>query len=119
MSFINTLKNGEIPQNNRKTKRVTPYDAYMAKKRIGTLGGTRQATQIRPKNLSDAESIILAIKRGNGVIADFSGLKPVATQRLLDYISGAVFALDGKIEKTAVNRFLITPCGMNIISEEA
>lgn len=118
MSFINTLKNGTIPQKSAKIARITPYDAYMAKKKLGTLGGTQNTAKVCPKNLADAENIILAIKRGNGVLADFNGLEPVKTQRLLDYISGAVFALGGKVTKTSDHKFLITPRGMVIISEE-
>lgn len=118
MGFINVLKNGEIPPKQHKKKKITPYDTFMAKKRPTAFNSSLKTLHVDPKSCKEAESIVAALLSGKGVMTDFTGLDPVTEQRILDFLSGAAFAIDGKIEKITQSQYLITPKNIVILSEE-
>ncbi len=116
MSYIEALKNGKIPQKQSKTKRLTPYDVFMAKRRPDALTGATGTVNCSVKTRKDAERVIDALKAGKGVLTEFTDVTAVSAQRTLDFLTGAVYAINGKIVKTSSGKYLLTPPGMTIIS---
>lgn len=68
-----------------------------------------------PRNLSDVERLIEYMRRKEPAIVD---LDPIAdtddAQRVLDFTSGAVYALNGRIIDIKTNVFLIVPDGIDV-----
>lgn len=60
------------------------------------------------------------IKARKPVVVNMQKLEKAAAQRALDYLTGATFALDGKVEKIADNIFIFSPQHISVstISEE-
>lgn len=116
MSYFEALKNGNIPEKKQK-KQATPYDEYMAQKRLKTSGGEKAVVVIKPLTVADTEKLIDVLKGGKGLVADLSLAPALDAQRMLDFLSGAVYALDGKIERVDNKTFLITPKGVEILNQ--
>lgn len=115
MTYLEVLRNGKIPEKRPKNV-LTPYDKYMAKRVKPSPDGARKRIAFSaPQDLSATEALIKELKGGHGIIVDLSGAAPVAAQRILDFVSGAVFALDGKMERVTREKYLATPKGIDIV----
>lgn len=114
MSYVKTLKNGEIQPKNPKKRKLTPYDKFMAKRKPSTLPYQRNLVLCTPKNLFELQKIIEELKLKRGVLFDLKSASAVEHQRMLDYLSGAVFALGARLDKIDYSKYLITPRGMDI-----
>ncbi|MDK2784719.1 MAG: cell division inhibitor SepF [Bacillota bacterium] len=68
----------------------------------------------RPTSFAEAESIAAQIKAGQAVVLNLEGLALETAQRLVDYLSGVTYGLDGNQEKVGASIFLFTPPGVNI-----
>ncbi len=73
-----------------------------------------------PRNAADVERLIDYLRRREPAIVD---LDPIAdspdAQRVLDFTSGAVYALGGRILNIKSNTFLIVPEGIDVAKPEA
>lgn len=117
MSYIKTLKNGEIQAKKPKNSKLTPYDAFVAKKHPSTTPYRQKVTITSPKNFTDAEKIVDELQSKNGVIFDLKNLSPVDRQRMLDFLCGAVYSVKATLKRIDDDKYLITPKGMSILSQ--
>lgn len=69
---------------------------------------------LSPFDIKSSQTVADHIREGHIVICNLSA--SANNQRVVDYISGAVYAFDGKIEPTAVKTtFVCTPSNVNLI----
>lgn len=81
-----------------------PDDRQYARLRTAT-----KITTVSPKSYAEAELIGKRFRDGNPVVMDLSKLDSSLGQRLLDFASGLVFALNGSVERIAKKVFLLSP----------
>lgn len=115
MSYIKTLKNGEILTKKAKNRKLTPYDRFMAKKPPSTIPYSKKITITSPKSINDLQKIVDQIKSKKGVMLDLEKANQVEHQRALDFLGGAIYSLNADIKKISNSKYLITPKGMDII----
>ena len=72
----------------------------------------------RPSSFAEAEPIAALVKGGQAVVVNFEGVPMDTAQRLVDYLSGATYALDGNMEKIGTAIFLFAPLDVNIQSRD-
>lgn len=65
-----------------------------------------------PKGYGDVELIIDDLKAGGNVILDVTMLKFATKIRVLDLISGALYALGGGMVQTQPNVYFLSPTGI-------
>lgn len=70
-----------------------------------------------PKNISDASSLCTKFKENFICIVDLEGVEQTNAQRIADVLSGAVFVLNGNIERVTNNVFIMAPKNCSISSE--
>lgn len=71
-----------------------------------------------PKRFNEARELGDKFKDGVPVIMNLQGTEDSIARRLVDFASGLVFALDGKIELAATRVYLLTPRDMEVSAEE-
>jgi cell division inhibitor SepF len=71
-----------------------------------------------PKRFNDAREIGERFRQGIPVIMNLQGADDSVARRLVDFASGLVFGLDGKIESVASRVYLLTPMNMEVSAEE-
>ena len=71
-----------------------------------------------PKRFNEAREIADRFKNGIPVIMNLQGTDDGVARRLVDFASGLVYGLDGKIEMVANRVYLLTPADMEVSAEE-
>ncbi|MDE5562646.1 MAG: cell division protein SepF [Clostridiales bacterium] len=74
----------------------------------------------RPRTTADVEQLIAYLRRGEPALVDLDPIsdKPDA-QRLMDFTSGAAYALGDRVITVRRNLFLITPDTMDVLKPES
>ncbi len=68
----------------------------------------------QPQTYEDTQTIIDNLKSRKPVIVNLESLNVDVAQRVLDFISGAIYALDGSVRKVSKGIFLLAPKGVDI-----
>lgn len=67
-----------------------------------------------PKSYQDIQNLIDSLKKKQSLIVDVSELDSKDTQRYLDFLSGAIYALNGSYQKIDNKKFYFAPQGVSI-----
>lgn len=67
-----------------------------------------------PTCYEDVEGVINALKNGKSAVVHLTDLKTETAVRILDMLSGAIFALDGGVYEMEKNIFMFSPNGVEI-----
>jgi cell division inhibitor SepF len=71
-----------------------------------------------PKRFNEARELGEKFKEGVPVIMNLQGTEDSIARRLVDFASGLVFGLNGKIELVASRVYLLTPQDIEVSAEE-
>lgn len=69
---------------------------------------------IKPTSVDDAREITETLLSGRTVILNLEGLDLEVAQRIIDFTSGATFAINGNLQKISNYIFLVTPTNVDI-----
>ena len=69
---------------------------------------------IKPNSVEDAREITETLLSGRTVILNLEGLDLEIAQRIIDFTSGATFAISGNLQKISNYIFLVTPTNVDI-----
>lgn len=67
-----------------------------------------------PKSLEDIQSLIDGLKNNNSALVNFCNAPKTLIQRMIDFLSGACYALNSSIQKIMDGQYLITASGVSI-----
>lgn len=67
-----------------------------------------------PKSYEDVRILIDHLKKHEQVIINFSDVNQNTVCRILDFMSGAIYALNGSIQEISKNVFIFAPEGVSI-----
>ncbi|MBI3647850.1 MAG: cell division protein SepF [Actinobacteria bacterium] len=71
-----------------------------------------------PKRFNEAREVADRFKAGTAVIMNLQSTDDTIARRLVDFASGLVYGLDGKIEMVANRVYLLTPANVEVSAEE-
>lgn len=96
----------EIP--GRKRGKVVPFASEKTE--------NKALTVCRPTSFSDARGIVDDLMSGQPVVVNLTDTREEDARRLLDFISGSVYALQGQSQRIADKTFIFAPQGVKINS---
>ncbi|MBR4800188.1 MAG: cell division protein SepF [Clostridia bacterium] len=102
------LSRGDAPQPQRPQYAPQPQPSGMP---MTSQGGV---VIYSPSTYEDVQLLIDHLKMREQVIVDFSTLNQASVYRILDFMSGAIYALSGSIQQITKNIFLFAPAGVTI-----
>jgi cell division inhibitor SepF len=91
---------------------------------VRTISSPRVATassaiyKSEPKRFNEAREVADRFKEGTAVIMNLQSTDDTIARRLVDFASGLVYGLDGKIELVANRVYLLTPDNVEVSAEE-
>lgn len=91
-----------------------PFRAPRAPQSAPTGGGVGGVVIYSPSTYEDVQLLIDHLKLREQVIVDFSNISQTSVYRILDFMSGAIYALNGSIQQITKNIFLFAPSGVTI-----
>ncbi|CAN5481978.1 cell division protein SepF [soil metagenome] len=71
-----------------------------------------------PTTFNEVEEVGDRFRNGIPVIVNLAGASESVAKRMLDFASGLIFGLDGRIERVGDRVFLLTPLGVDVSTEE-
>lgn len=80
-------------------------------------GSNRKMAMVKPDRFEQVEDIAKKLRDNCTVILNLEVASKDVARRIVDFLSGCAYALDGHIEKAAVLTYVITPRGVDIINE--
>lgn len=99
----------EVKKSSRSNSKVTPM-RQPARRNAPAM----EVCVIKPNNMDDSREITETLLSGRTVILNLEGLDLEDAQRIIDFISGAAFAIDGNLQKISNSIFLVTPAHVDI-----
>lgn len=79
--------------------------------------GTNKMILLEPRAYSEANSIVDHLKDRNTVVVNLKRVTNDQAKRIMDFLSGAIYAIGGKAEKIGGGIFLCTPKNVNVQGE--
>lgn len=77
-------------------------------------GGNMEVCVVKPTSVDDSREITETLLSGRTVILNLEGMDLEIAQRIIDFISGATFAISGNLQKISNYIFLVTPTNVDI-----
>jgi cell division inhibitor SepF len=86
----------------------------------GRNGGDRdfQVHVVHPKSFNDAQQVADKFKRDIPVIINLQDADQDLPRRMIDFVSGLTYALDGGMQRIADKVFMLTPRNVELSAEE-
>ena len=76
-----------------------------------------QVVLVKPEKFDDASSIANHLRDKRTVVLNLESANKDIARRLVDFLSGVAYALEGKIKKVAVSTYIITPYNVDIVGD--
>lgn len=99
---------GEIVQNN------TNDDEYYKDALKQTAVSGNKMILLEPRAFSEAQTIADYLKSRNTVVVNLKRVTPEVAKRIVDFLSGAVYAIGGDLQKLGNGIFLCTPNNVDV-----
>lgn len=77
-------------------------------------GISMEVCVIKPNSVEDAREITETLLSGRTVILNLEGMDLEIAQRIIDFTSGATYAISGNLQKISNYIFLVTPTNVDI-----
>ena len=108
---------GSMPQYTQ-TPSMTYQQAPMAPKyaSFGATPSYQNVVVYEPQTPEDVQFLIDYLKQREPAVVNLNNIEPAAAQRILDFVSGAIYALSGSVHRIerSGNIFLLSPEGVGI-----
>ena len=92
---------------------------YLALERTVNFGGSdTQVILFNPKTFDEAGDLVSHMLQKRSVVMTLEGLPTENARRLLDFMSGIAFALQGKITPISAKTYFVTPQNVDVVSAQ-
>lgn len=96
--------------NTQELETIAPVSSYEStKSKIKKVAGDTQVVLFEPRDFSQAEEVGKHLKEHRAAVVNLHKLPRDAAQRMIDFLTGVVYAVDGSIQKIGHNVILCTP----------
>lgn len=70
---------------------------------------------VEPKTHKEIQQVVDYLKQGQSVAVNLEGISTADSERILDFLSGAIYGINGSIHRWHGDLFLLTPEGHKIL----
>ena len=76
-----------------------------------------QVVLVKPDRFDQVSEIADHLRDKQALVLNLESTNKDVARRLVDFLSGCAYALDGKIKKIAISTYIITPYNMDIVGD--
>ncbi len=73
-----------------------------------------QMILLEPRSFSEAQAIADHLKSRNSVVVNLKRVTSAQAKRIIDFLSGCIYAIGGNMQKIGVGIYLCTPKNVNV-----
>ena len=99
-------------------KRQSKPKAPQREKVVNFGGNDTQVILFNPKSFDEAGELLGHLQQSRSLVMTLEGLPNEQARRLLDFMSGITFALDGKITPVSGKTYFITPQNVSLLDAQ-
>ncbi len=107
----------EIERQEPEIEETPVKESRKAEGQIMTSLGKLTVVVTSPSSFDEARKAVDSLKQGRPIMANFEDTDKEVARRFIDFASGAVYALDGMVEKVGKNVFLFATKNVAVSSE--
>ena len=130
----------EIPQTNTRSRRPSPFasapasapaaasasapatasaapSAGFSGQVLNMNSGKQEVVLFHAKTFDDAAKASDELRKKKAVILNMENVDKALTRRVVDFLSGSVYALDGSVKKIAQSTYLFCPHNMDVVGD--
>ena len=71
----------------------------------------------RPETFNDAPEIATNLRNKKAVVLNLEGVDKALARRVVDFLSGCTYALDGSVKKISQATYLFCPYNMEVLGD--
>ena len=79
--------------------------------------GKQEVVLFHAKTFDDAAKAADELRKRKAVILNMENVDKSLTRRVVDFLSGSVYALDGRVKKVAQSTYLFCPHNMDVVGD--
>jgi len=98
--------------NNASTINATTFNNF------GVQSAESNIIMVEPRTHKEIQKVVDYLKQGQSVAVNLEGISSADRERILDFLSGALYGLNGSIHRWHGDLFLVTPEGHKILKPE-
>ena len=100
------------PETNTNNRRTGPA-------KVMNLGAnsTMQVILVKPDRFDTVSEIADHLRDKKAIVLNLESTNKDVARRLVDFLSGVAYALDGKIKKVAISTYILTPYNVEIVGD--
>ncbi len=112
-------ENASVPYTEEKENTTNIAPVTTKKNKVVGMPGMQQVRVIisQPSTFEQSEEICEHLKEKKSIIVNLEYVNKDVARRIVDFISGAVYGLDGNIQKISNSIFLVAPFNYEITNE--
>lgn len=98
-------------------QKTAPKTAVKEYNTMSNLKGDTKVHLIEPRVFSESQDIADELKRSKATLVNLTRVDQATKKRIVDFLSGTVYALDGDIQRVGQDIFLCTPNDFGVSGE--
>ncbi|MDR1131553.1 MAG: cell division protein SepF [Oscillospiraceae bacterium] len=108
-------------------ERRNPFSEYEShpaqaarRDKVVNIGGSpaqAQVVLVKPERFETAAEIADHLRERRSVLMNLEQTGKDTARRLIDFLSGVAYALDGKIKRVSANTYIITPYNVDVLGD--
>lgn len=100
-------------------RRAAKPKAPQRERTVNFGGSEQQVILFNPRTFDEAGELVTHLNQGRSLVMTLEGLPTETARRLLDFLSGITFALQGKITPVSAKTYFVTPQNVDILGAQA
>ena len=76
-----------------------------------------QLILVRPESFNDAPTIAANMRAKKAVVLNLEGVEKNLARRIVDFLSGCAYALDGSVKKVSQSTYVFCPYNMEVLGD--
>ncbi|MDD6327513.1 MAG: cell division protein SepF [Eubacteriales bacterium] len=76
--------------------------------------GKSEVYVIKPQEISESQTVTDFLKNGKTIVINMEGVELAPAQRIIDFIGGACYALNGSLQAISANIFIAAPDSIEV-----
>lgn len=110
----------EVMQADEEERRTTAKPTYNKKQKVVPMRGNTNSSKIvvlKPKCFNDSMLVADELKERRPVVINVGSLDTDEARRVVDFVAGTAYGLNGNMQKIAGGIFIATPAHVDILGE--